>query len=141
MANLEQYIYEEVLTDRLKLNSLSNKLGKISLQLINNFNKVEVDSSKYNVFLNELKKIRVDILESENMYYSRELSLGELKKALVKYYKKVLANYKNIIDNLKEESLSKSQIDRLSRGLEKLKEFLIDMKKTIEIMWVSMMLR
>ena len=141
MANLEQYIYEEVLTDRLKLNSLSNKLGKISLQLINNFNKVEVDSSKYNVFLNELKKIRVDILESENMYYSRELSLGELKKALVKYYKKVLANYKNIVDNLKEESLSKSQIDRLSRGLEKLKEFLIDMKKTIEIMWVSMMLR
>lgn len=134
MANLEQYIYEEVLTDRLKLNSLSNKLGKISLQLINNFNKVEVDNSKYNVFLNELKKIRVDILESENMYYSRELSLGELKKALVKYYKKVLANYKNIVDNLKEESLSKSQIDRLSRGLEKLKEFLIDMKKTIEIM-------
>lgn len=131
MANLTQYIYEEVLKDKLKLNSLSNRLGKIILQLINNINKTGVNCDE---IFNRLKKIRVSILELENQYYNSEKGLRELKTDLTALYKILARLYKELVKKLGDESLSKLQVEKINRVIIKFKEFLIEMKKTLEIM-------
>ena len=67
MATINDYIYENILMEEIKLNKLSNQLGKVILTIYNSLNKLD-EAEKYDKLVNILKEMRVEMLVLEKKF-------------------------------------------------------------------------
>ena len=124
MANITQYIYENILMEEIKLNKLSNQLGKIILTIYNSLSKVE-DSEKYDKYISILKEMRVEMLTLEKKFYANKITESELKthfNSYIKALKKIRKEFSGL-DNKK--------INRALEKMDKLVEKLTQLKITL----------
>lgn len=124
MATLNEYIHENILNEEIKLNKLSNQLGKIILTIYNSLNKIE-DSEKYDKFVNILKEMRIEMLVLEKKFYNNQITAGELKEHFSSYIK--------ALRKIKKEfaSLDNKKINRALDKMEKLIVKLDNLKKVL----------
>ena len=110
MLTIEDYIYENILMEEMKLNRLSNQLGKILLTIYNSLSKLE-DAEKYDNIINVLKEMRVEMLVLEKKFYAKQITSKKLK-----------ANFASYIKALKKIKKELSAIDdkKIKRALEKM---------------------
>ena len=124
MANINDYIYENILMEEVKLNRLSNQLGKIILTIYNSVSKLE-DSQKYEKLIDILIEIRVEMLVVEKKIYSKKITEKEVR-----------SNFNSFIKGLKKirkefEPLNDKKINRALDKLDKLVEKLAHIKITL----------
>lgn len=118
MANINDYIYENILMEEVKLNKLSNQLGKIILTIYNSISKKE-DSEKYEKLINILKEIRIEMLVVEKKIYSRKITEHEIKtniSSFIKGLKKIKKEFEPLDDKKINRALDKMDglIEKLS---------------------------
>ena len=124
MATINDYIYENILMEEVKLNRLSNQLGKIILTIYNSVSKLD-DSEKYEKLINILKEIRIEMLVVEKKIYNKSISEKEIR-----------TNFNSFIKGLKKvkkefEPLDDKKINRALDKLDKLIEKLSHIKITL----------
>ena len=124
MANINDYIYENILMEEVKLNRLSNQLGKIILTIYNSVSKMD-DAEKYEKLISILKEIRIEMLVIEKKIYSKKIT-----------EKEVTTNFNSFIKGLKKvkkefEPLDDKKINRALDKLDKLIEKLGHIKITL----------
>lgn len=124
MATINDYIYENILLEEVKLNKLSNQLGKIILTIYNSLSKRE-DSEQYDKFLNLLKEMRVEMLVLEKKFYASKITAAELKTHFTSYIK--------ALKKIKKEfsALDDKKINRALEKMDKLVDKLGDLKKIL----------
>lgn len=124
MANINQYIYENILMEEIKLNKLSNQLGKIILTIYNSLSKVE-DSEKYDKYISILKEMRVEMLTLEKKFYAKKITEAELKNHFNSYIR--------ALKKIKKEfsGLDNKKINRALEKMDKLVEKLTQLKTTL----------
>lgn len=124
MANINDYIYEEVLEEELKLNKISNKLGKIILKAYNTVNKLE-DDEKYDEPIQVMKRMRLEILNLEKKFYNKEVDADSLKTHISAYCKGLL-KVKDMLSECEDKKMSRvlEKIDDLVKNLKKIKAVL-----------------
>lgn len=124
MATINDYIYENILLEEVKLNKLSNQLGKIILTIYNSLSKRE-DSEQYDKFLNLLKEMRVEMLVLEKKFYASKITAAELKTHFTSYIK--------ALKKIKKEfsALDDKKINRALEKMDKLVDKLGDLKKVL----------
>lgn len=124
MATINDYIYENILLEEVKLNKLSNQLGKIILTIYNSLSKRE-DSEQYDKFLNLLKEMRVEMLVLEKKFYANKITAAELKTHFTSYIK--------ALKKIKKEfsALDDKKINRALEKMDKLVDKLGDLKKVL----------
>ena len=124
MAAINDYIYENILLEEVKLNKLSNQLGKIILTIYNSLSKRE-DSEQYDKFLNLLKEMRVEMLVLEKKFYASKITAAELKTHFTSYIK--------ALKKIKKEfsALDDKKINRALEKMDKLVDKLGDLKKVL----------
>ena len=122
MANINEYIYENILMEEVKLNKLSNQLGKIILTIYNSVSKLE-EPQKYEKLIAILKEIRIEMLVVEKKIYGKKLSEKEIK-----------TNLNSFIKGLKKVKKEFEGVDskKINRALDKL-DTLIDKMGQIKI--------
>lgn len=127
MANLQEYIYENVLMESLSMNKLSNRLGKIALQTYNATLKMEDGGEDENVdeFLDAMKRMRVEMLMVEKKYYNHDI----IQPKLLTYFKSYIKGLNKIY-----KKFSVSDDKRIKRISEKIYQLMVDMKKLCNIM-------
>ena len=118
MATINDYIYESILMEEMKLNKLSNQLGKIILTIYNSLTKLD-EIEKYD---NILKEMRVEMLILEKKFYNNEITAKELKQHFSSYIK--------AMKKAKEEfsSLDDKKINRALAKMDKLVDKLGELK-------------
>lgn len=124
MANIEQYIYENILMEGMKLNKLSNQLGKIILTIYNSLSKLE-DAEKYDKIINILKEMRVEILILEKKFYAKEITHDKLRvhfNSYIRALKKIKKELSVIDDKKVQRALDK--MEKLIKKFEGLKTVL-----------------
>ena len=117
MANINDYIYENILMEEVKLNKLSNQLGKIILTIYNSVSKRD-DAEKYEKLLSILKEIRIELLVIEKKIYNKKISEQEIKtnfNSFIKGLKKVKKEFEPLDDKKINRAL-----DKMDRLIEKL---------------------
>ena len=124
MANINDYIYENILMEEVKLNKLSNQLGKIILTIYNSVSKMD-EAKKYEKLISILKEIRIEMLVVEKKIYAKKLTEREIR-----------ANFNSFIKGLKKmrkefEPLNDKKINRALDKLDKLIEKLDHIKITL----------
>lgn len=124
MATINDYIFENILTEEIKLNKLSNQLGKIILTIYNSLNKIE-DSDKYDKFINILKEMRVEMLVLEKKFYNDKITAEELKKYFSSYVK-ALRKVKSELSPLNDKKINRA-LDKMEKLIIKLE----DLKKVL----------
>ena len=110
--------------EEIKLNKLSNQLGKIILTIYNSLSKVE-DSEKYDKYISILKEMRVEMLTLEKKFYAKKITESELKthfNSYIKALKKIRKEFSGL-DNKK--------INRALEKMDKLVEKLTQLKITL----------
>lgn len=124
MATINDYIYENILFEEVKLNKLSNQLGKIILTIYNSLSKRE-DSEQYDKFLSLLKEMRVEMLVLEKKFYANKITASELKAHFTSYIK--------ALKKIKKEfsALDDKKINRALEKMDKLIDKLGDLKKVL----------
>lgn len=124
MAAINDYIYENILLEEVKLNKLSNQLGKIILTIYNSLSKRE-DSEQYDKFLNLLKEMRVEMLVLEKKFYASKITAAELKTHFTSYIK--------ALKKIKKEfsALDDKKINRALEKMDKLVDKLGGLKKVL----------
>ena len=121
MVTIEEYIYENILMEEMKLNKLSNQLGKIILTIYNSLSKIE-DSEKYDKYISILKEMRVEMLVLEKKFYANKITASELKthfNSYIKALKKIKKEFSGLDDKKINRALEK--MDRLIEKLGQLK--------------------
>ena len=115
MLTIEEYIYENILMEEMKLNKLSNQLGKIILTIYNSLSKLE-DAEKYDKIISVLKEMRVEILILEKKFYAKEITSKKLK-----------ANFSSYIKALKKIKHELSAVDdkKVKRALDKMDKLIL----------------
>lgn len=124
MATINEYIYESILMEEIKLNRLSNQLGKIILTIYNSLSKLE-DAEKYDKFVNILKEMRVEMLVLEKKFYNNKITTGELKEHFSSYIRAMKKIKKEFI------SLDNKKINRALDKMDKLVDKLGDLKRVL----------
>lgn len=121
MATINDYIYESILMEEMKLNKLSNQLGKIILTIYNSLTKLD-ETEKYDKLVNILKEMRVEMLILEKKFYNNEITAKELKQHFSSYIK--------AMKKAKEEfsSLDDKKINRALAKMDKLVDKLGELK-------------
>lgn len=123
MANLEEYIFENILMEEMKLNRLSNQLGKIILTIYNALTKIDdEDTDKYEKLLSILKEMRVEMLTLEKKFYSKSITGSDLDRHIssyVKALKKIKKGFSSLDDKKIQRALLK--MEKLISKLENLK--------------------
>ena len=117
MANINDYIYENILMEEVKLNKLSNQLGKIILTIYNSVSKRD-DAEKYEKLLSILKEIRIELLVIEKKIYNKKISEQEIKtnfNSFIKGLKKVKKEFEPLDDKKINRAL-----DKMDKLIEKL---------------------
>lgn len=117
MANINDYIYENILMEEVKLNKLSNQLGKIILTIYNSVSKRD-DAEKYEKLLSILKEIRIELLVIEKKIYNKKISEQEIKtnfSSFIKGLKKVKKEFEPLDDKKINRAL-----DKMDKLIEKL---------------------
>lgn len=117
MANINDYIYENILMEEVKLNKLSNQLGKIILTIYNSISKKE-DSEKYEKLINILKEIRIEMLVVEKKIYSRKITEHEIKTNISSFIKG-LKKIKKEFEPLDDKKINRA-LDKMDGLIEKL---------------------
>lgn len=121
MFTIEDYIYENILMEEMKLNKLSNQLGKIVLTVYNSLSKLE-DSEKYDKLINILKEMRLEILVLEKKFYKEDITSSELKTHLSSYVK-ALRKIKKELSEIDDKKIQRAilKIDKLISKFESIK--------------------
>ena len=119
MATINDYIFENILTEEIKLNKLSNQLGKIILTIYNSLNKIE-NSDKYDKFINILKEMRVEMLVLEKKFYNDKITAEELKKYFSSYVK-ALRTVKSEFSPLNDKKINRA-LDKMEKLIIKLED-------------------
>ena len=120
MATINEYIYENILMEEVKLNKLSNQLGKCILTIYNSLSKIE-GSEKYDKLVDILKEIRIEMLVVEKKIYNKKISEKEIRlnfNSFIKGLKKVRKEFEPL-DNKKINRA----LDKIDKLIEKLGEF------------------
>lgn len=110
--------------EEIKLNKLSNQLGKIILTIYNSLSKVE-DSEKYDKYISILKEMRVEMLTLEKKFYAKKITEAELKNHFNSYIR--------ALKKIKKEfsGLDNKKINRALEKMDKLVEKLTQLKTTL----------
>ena len=103
--------------EEVKLNKLSNQLGKIILTIYNSISKKE-DSEKYEKLINILKEIRIEMLVIEKKIYSRKITEHEIKTNISSFIKG-LKKIKKEFEPLDDKKINRA-LDKLDKLIEKL---------------------
>ena len=119
MATIENYIYENILMEEIKLNKLSNQLGKIILTIYNSLSKLD-EAEKYDKFVNILKEMRVEMLILEKKFYNNKITAGELKEHFSSYIRAMKKIKKEFV-TLNDKKINRA-LDKMDRLVEKLGE-------------------
>lgn len=121
MADIEQYIYENILMEGMKFNKLSNQLGKIILTIYNSLSKIE-GAEKYDKTINILKEMRVEILILEKKFYAKTITSDKIRShfnSYIKALKKIKKELSDVDDKKVKRALEK--MDVLIKKIEGLK--------------------
>ena len=124
MATINDYIYENILMEEIKLNKLSNQLGKVILTIYNSLNKLD-EAEKYDKLVNILKEMRVEMLVLEKKFYNNKITSEELRQhfsSYIKAMKKVKKEFSALNDKKINRALAK--MDKLVDKLGELKNVL-----------------
>ena len=103
--------------EEVKLNKLSNQLGKIILTIYNSVSKRD-DAEKYEKLLSILKEIRIELLVIEKKIYNKKISEQEIKtnfSSFIKGLKKVKKEFEPLDDKKINRAL-----DKMDKLIEKL---------------------
>ena len=119
MADITQYIYENILMEEIKLNRLSNQLGKIILTIYNSLSKIE-GSEKYDKYISILKEMRVEMLTLEKKFYAKKITEAELKTHFNSYIKG-LKKIKKEFSALNDKKINRA-LDKMDKLIEKLSQ-------------------
>ena len=106
--------------EEVKLNKLSNQLGKCILTIYNSLSKIE-GSEKYDKLVDILKEIRIEMLVVEKKIYNKKISEKEIRlnfNSFIKGLKKVRKEFEPL-DNKKINRA----LDKIDKLIEKLGEF------------------
>lgn len=117
MATINEYIYENILMEEIKLNRLSNQLGKIILTIYNSLSKLD-EAEKYDKLVNILKEMRVEMLVLEKKFYRKQITASEMKEhfsTYIKAMKKIKKEFAPLDDKKINRALEKLDglIDKL----------------------------
>lgn len=124
MATINDYIYENILMEEIKLNKLSNQLGKVILTIYNSLNKLD-EAEEYDKLVSILKEMRVEMLVLEKKFYNNKITSEELRRhfsSYIKAMKKVKKEFSALNDKKINRALAK--MDKLVDKLGELKTVL-----------------
>ena len=110
--------------EEIKLNRLSNQLGKIILTIYNSLSKLE-DAEKYDKYVSLLKEMRVEMLVLEKKFYNNKITAGELKEHFSSYIRAMKKIKKEFV------SLNDKKINRALDKMDKLVEKLGELKRVL----------
>lgn len=122
MADITQYIYENILMEEIKLNKLSNQLGKIILTIYNSLSKIE-GAEKYDKYVSILKEMRVEMLTLEKKFYAKKITEPELKSHFNTYIK-ALKKIKKEFSVLNDKKINRA-LEKMDKLIEKLSQLKI----------------
>ena len=122
MATINDYIYENILMEEIKLNRLSNQLGKIILTIYNSLSKID-EAEEYDKYVNLLKEMRVEMLVLEKKFYAKKITAKELKSHRVTYVK-ALKIIKKELSVLKDKKIQRA-LEKMEKLVDKLEELKI----------------
>ncbi len=124
MATINEYIYENILMEEIKLNRLSNQLGKIILTIYNSLSKLD-EAEKYDKLVDILKEMRVEMLVLEKKFYREQITASEMKEHFSTYIK--------AMKKIKKEfaPLNDKKINRALEKLDGLIDKLGDLKRIL----------
>ena len=110
--------------EEMKLNKLSNQLGKIILTIYNSLSKIE-DSEKYDKYISILKEMRVEMLVLEKKFYANKITASELKTHFNSYIK-ALKKIKKEFSGLDDKKINRA-LEKMDRLIEKLGQLKINL--------------
>ena len=122
MATIDEYIYEHILMEEIKLNRLSNQLGKIILTIYNSLSKLD-EAEKYDKYVSLLKEMRVEMLYLEKKFYAKKITAKELKSHLITYVK-ALKKIKKELSVLEDKKIRRA-LEKMEKLVDKLEELKI----------------